>query len=178
LLRYRTVTGRDRSKTAFGKRRRKSAAPGGRIRKERAMLTKSRYTVATALAVAAIAAPAATAMPTDQPAGQNLPAFPTPGDPRADLRQADMHASTVTTRDARGEHAASLSGLPDGADLRTPDAVEPFERPVVVEVGEPASPGFDWTAAIIGIAGGLALAVLAAAAVSGGRRRHGRPSTV
>ena len=129
------------------------------------MLTKSHLTIATALAVVAIAAPAATAMPVDP-------------------RQVDMHASTVTPPDARGEHAASLADDPAasnsrGADQRTPDAVEPFVRPVVVEVGDdPASPGFDWTAAIIGIAGGLAFAVLAGAAVSGGRRRRTRPSTV
>jgi hypothetical protein len=145
------------------------------------MLTKSHLTIATALAVAAIAAPAATAMPADSTAGasKDLPAYATPGDPR----QADMHASTVTKpddrNDARGEHAASLASDPApsdsrGGDRRTPDAVEPFVRPVVVEVGEPDSPGFDWTSAIIGIAGGLALAVLAGAAVSGGRRRHPR----
>ena len=69
---------------------------------------------------------------------------------------------------------------PDGSgvDRRTPDAVEPFVRPVVVEVGDPVTPGFDWVAAIIGLAGGLGLAVLAGAAVSGGRRRHPGASPV
>jgi hypothetical protein len=129
------------------------------------MLTRSHLTIATALAIAALAAPAATAMPAD-PAG---------GDPR----QADTHASTVTPQDARGEHAASLADEPAATvDLRSPDAVEPFTRPVVVEVdGEPVSPGFDWTSAIVGLAGGLAFAVLAGAAVSGGRRLRSRPHT-
>jgi hypothetical protein len=140
------------------------------------MLTNSRLTIATAFAVAVIAAPAATAMPAEP---QNLPAHTTPADPR----QADMHASTVIGPDARGEHAASLAddlAAPDDrtGDQRTPDAVEQFVRPVVVEVGDPVSPGFDWTAAIIGIAGGLAFAVLAGAAVTGGRRRRTGASTV
>jgi hypothetical protein len=149
------------------------------------MLTKSHLTIATALVVAAIAAPAATAMPADStPGGANdLPAYATPGDLRTEGSQADVYSSTVTKPDARGEHAASLaddSTAPDsrGGDRRSPDAVEPFVRPVVVEVGEPHSPGFDWISAIIGIAGGLALAVLAGAAVSGARPRHRRARTV
>ena len=44
-------------------------------------------------------------------------------------------------------------------------------------IAEPASPGFDWTSAIIGAAAGLALAVLAGGAVGGGRVRHGRAGT-
>jgi hypothetical protein len=46
----------------------------------------------------------------------------------------------------------------------------------VVEVTDPAGAGFDWTAAIIGMGAGLALAVLAGVGVAGGRRRHVRPS--
>jgi hypothetical protein len=81
------------------------------------------------------------------------------------------------TTDARGEHAASLSDRPVGpesaqADQRSPDAAEPFVRPVVVEVDDPISAGFDWTAAIVGMGAGLALAVLAGVGVSGGRRRR------
>jgi hypothetical protein len=172
------------------------------------MLTKSHLTIATTLAVAALAAPGAMAMPADpaESTSKDLPAYPTPLDPR----QADMHASTVQTprdhgvADARGEHATSMADAPSGADARgehvasiadargehaaatsenraaadgggdqrSPDAVEPFVRPVVVETGDPSSPGFDWTSAIIGIAGGLALAVLAGAAVGGGRPRR------
>jgi hypothetical protein len=133
------------------------------------MLTRSHLTLATALAIAALAAPAATAMPAD----------PNRGAAGSDARQSDMHAGTVTPQDARGENAASLADdSAPVADLRSPDAVEPFARPVVVEVdGEPASPGFDWTAAIVGLAGGLAFAVLAGAAVSGGRRLRSRPHT-
>src|SRR5215204_6400455 len=103
--------------------------------KESVMLSRTHLTIAVALAILAIGAPAATAR---------------------------------DTSDARGEHAASLSGTtaaPDSptGDRRTPDAVEPFVRPVVVEVGDPVTPGFDWVAAIIGLAGGLAFAVLAGA---------------
>jgi hypothetical protein len=128
------------------------------------MLTKSRLSIAAVLAAAAIAAPAATAMPADVTAG------------------GENATVAGTIDDARGEHAASLShprsvgGV--AGDQRSPDAVAPFVRPVVVETGEPSSPGFDWTSAIIGIAGGLALAVLAGAAVTGGRVRHRSTRTV
>jgi hypothetical protein len=116
------------------------------------MLTKSRITLATALATVALGTP---------------PALATPSEPA----------------DFRGEHAASLSDRPavsdsPAGDHRTPDAVEPFVRPVVVEIDEAVPAGFDWTAAIIGMGAGLALAVLAGVGVAGGRRRHARPSTV
>jgi hypothetical protein len=143
------------------------------------MLTKSRLTIAAALAAAALAAPAASAMPADSVVNDQ-PANRTAADPR----QQDMHASTVTAPDARGEHAASIADPPavavanGGGDQRSPDAVEPFVRPVVVETGDPASPGFDWTSAVIGIAAGLAFAALAGAAVSGSRPRRRRPHTV
>lgn len=114
------------------------------------MLTKSRLILATALAAMAFVVP---------------PALAAPG-------------STID--DARGEHAASLS---NGAvsssawsDPRSPDARDPFVRPVVVEVDEPVSAGFDWTAAIIGLGAGLALAVLAGVGVAGARRRPIRTS--
>jgi len=129
------------------------------------MLTKSRLTVATALAAAAIGA---------------QPAYAGPVDP-VDPRQQDMHASTVTrpdrsADDARGEHAASLADSPPTGDLRAEASREPIGvQPVVVEVDEPVSSGFDWTAAIIGLGAGLALAVLAGVGVAGSRRR---PSTV
>jgi len=109
------------------------------------MLTKSRTTLAAALAVVAIGAAPAQAMPTDY----------------------------------RGEHAASLTQTSGGvaSDQRTADAREPFVRPVVVEVGgAPDSGGFDWVAAIAGLAGGLAFAVLAGIGVTGARRRPVRPS--
>jgi hypothetical protein len=112
------------------------------------MLIRSHLMIATALAIVAIAAPAATAM-------------------------AERTDGTIA--DARAEHAAALADAPavvEGGDQRSPDAVEPFVRPVVVNTEAPASTGFDWTSAIIGIAGGLALAVLAGAAVSGGRPRQ------
>ena len=49
---------------------------------------------------------------------------------------------------------------------------------MVVEVGNPVSTGFDWTAAIIGLAGGLAITVLAGVGVAWLRRRHTQPHTV
>jgi hypothetical protein len=116
------------------------------------MLTKSRTTLAAALAVAAFGAAPAHAVPID-PVG-----------------------SGGTTTDARGEHAASLSQT-SGAiapDQRSADAREPFVRPVVVEIGDPVSGGFDWTSAIAGLAGGLALAILAVVGVAGARRRQVR----
>jgi len=65
-------------------------------------------------------------------------------------------------------------------DQRSPDARDPLggqgvAQPVVVEVTDPDGGGFDWTAAIIGLAGGLALAVLAGVGVAGSRRH---PTTV
>lgn len=129
------------------------------------MLTKSRLIVVTALVTAALGAP---------------PAFAGPIDP-ADARQQDMHASTVqrpdrSTADARGEHAASLSQASPQDDQRTPDTRVPVTaQPVVVEVSDPVNAGFDWTAAIIGLGAGLALAVLAGVGVAGSRRR---PTTV
>jgi len=140
------------------------------------MLEQSRLTLATALAIAALGASPALAAPTDPVAtstGEGV---------------ASQHRSSL---DARGENAASGSDYAHGGthypvapasgagagDRRTPDAVEPFVRPLPVATAEPASPGFDWTSAIIGAAAGLALAVLAGGAVGGGRVRHGRAGT-
>ena len=113
------------------------------------MLTKSRITLAAALATLALGASPALA---------------------------------VAQTDARGEYAASLSETKPSADLRTADAREPVggggqtaAQPVVVEIDDGVSSGFDWTAAIIGMGAGLALAVLAVVGVAGGRRR---PSAV
>jgi hypothetical protein len=125
------------------------------------MLTKSRTTLAAALAVAALGAGPAQAMPIDAR-----------GEHAASLSQ------TQSSGDVRGEHAASLSqGSSEVAqDQRTADARDQFVRPVVVEVGTPDSGGFDWTAAIAGLAGGLAFAILAGIGVTGARRRQPRPS--
>ena len=124
------------------------------------MLTKSRTTLATALAVAALGATPAYGVTIDAR-----------GEHAASLSQTQ--SSGGTTSDARGEHAASLS-QPSGSvaqDQRTADAREQFVRPVVVEVGTPDSGGFDWTAGIAGLAGGLAIAILAGVGVAGARRR-------
>jgi hypothetical protein len=144
------------------------------------MLTKSRIAVAAGLAALALGAPPALAMPAGPPTAGKT----------SDPRQLDMHASTVEragkqqdrgTADARGEYAASLSedradsGVP-ALDARGEFAREPIVPPVVVEVDDPVSGGFDWTAGIIGLAGGIAVSVLAGAAVAGSRRRSFRPS--
>ena len=133
------------------------------------MLTKSRNTLATALAVAMLGTAPALAAPIDSTTDVR-------GEHAASLPE---HSTTVKpaggTSDARGEHAASLSeGSTSAAiapDQRSADAREPFVRPVVVEVGDPASGGFDWTAGIAGLAGGLAIAILAGVGVAGVRRR-------
>ena len=115
------------------------------------------------------------------------PALAVPGG--GDLRGENAAArSAILTlpaahSDLRGENAAGMSDpvTPPANDRRSPDAREPdggqgVAQPVVVEVTDPdGTSGFDWTAAIIGMVGGLALAVLAGVSVAGSRRR---PSTV
>jgi hypothetical protein len=139
------------------------------------MLTKSRTTLAAALAVAALGATPALAAPID-PVGSTTDAR---GEHAASLSERSTTVEPAGgTSDARGEHAASLSERSttgaNATDLRSADAREPFVRPVVVEVGDPASGGFDWTAGIAGLAGGLALAILAGVGVAGARRRSFR----
>jgi hypothetical protein len=131
------------------------------------MLTKSRSTLATALTVAAIGAVPAPAI-----ADWNVQ-----GSPPHDGGQSAVSPSGSIS-DARGENAASQSQTSGAVapDQRTADAREPFVRPVVVEIGDPAPGGFDWTAGIVGIAGGLAIAVLAGVGVAGARRRPVRPT--
>ncbi len=72
--------------------------------------------------------------------------------------------ATASSGDRRGESAASQSVTGTGVGA-------PSAPPVVVEVTKPVSGGFDWTAAIIGMSAGLALAVLAGVGVAGGRHR-------
>jgi hypothetical protein len=144
------------------------------------MLTKSRLTIATALAAAAVAAPPALALPVD--ADSAAATTDVRGEHAASLSESrtapdQRTAADLGTADARGEHAAAMSESPTASDQRSPDAREPFVRqPVVVEIDDPVAGGFDWTAGIIGLAAGLAVAVLAGAAVAGARRRPIRPS--
>lgn len=56
-------------------------------------------------------------------------------------------------------------------DARYPVGGQDVAQPVVVGVAHPDGGGFDWTAAIIGMAAGLALTVRAGVAVAGSRRR-------
>jgi hypothetical protein len=121
------------------------------------MLTRTRRIATAALAVAAMGAQPAVAMPSEPTGGTGNSIVP------------------------MGEHAASLNGLEPSAatpqrelgDLRTESAQEPFQ-PVVVEVEEQVASGFDWSAAGIGAAGGLALVLIGGAAVAVARHRPAR----
>jgi hypothetical protein len=137
------------------------------------MLSKSRITLAAVLATAALSSSPSLALAAD------------PEDIRGEhaAALADSPAVSIGPAGVQGEYAASLSDgtavseSPKG-DLRGEAAVEPFARPVVVEVANPVSTGFDWSAAIIGLAGGLAIAILAGVGVTRLRRRHAQPRTV
>ena len=135
------------------------------------MLSSTRSTLAIAIAATILGASPALAMPADDLRGENAAAL-----------SEHAVAQPATGADLRGENAIVVSdpGTPPADDQRSPDAREPVggqgvAQPVVVEVTDPAGSGFDWTAAIIGMAGGLALAVLAGVGVAGSRRR---PTTV
>jgi hypothetical protein len=138
------------------------------------MRSKKRLTIATAVAVAALAAAPPLAI-----ADWNVEGSP-PNDVsgNATSQPGTGAGSDSSASDVRGEHAASLSQTSSGTapDQRSPDARDQFVRPVVVEVGEPVADGFDWTSALAGVAGGLALALLAGVAVAAARRRQVRPS--
>lgn len=114
------------------------------------------------------------------------PALAGPGGDDLRGENAASRSATLTLpgthSELRGENAigASDPGTPPADDQRSADAREPVggqgvAPPVVVEVTNPDGGGFDWTAAIIGVAGGLALTVLAGVAIAGSRRR---PTTV
>jgi hypothetical protein len=135
------------------------------------MFSNTRSTLAIAFAATILGASPALAMPAAD-----------------DLRGENAAAGSATLiqpaapSDVRGENAIGVSdlGTPPVDDKRSPDAREPVggqggAQPVVVEVTDPDGNGFDWTAAIIGLAGGLAFAVLAGVGVAGSRRR---PTTV
>ena len=134
------------------------------------MFSSTRSTLAIAFAATILGASPALAMPADDLRGENAASR------SATLTQPGTHS------DLRGENAIGVSdpGTPPADDQRSPDAREPVggqgvAQPFVVEVTSPDGGGFDWTAAIIGMAGGLALAVLAGVGVAGSRRR---PTTV
>lgn len=143
------------------------------------MLSRSRITLAAVLATAALGSSPSLALAADSQDRR--------GEHAAAL--ADGPAVSIGPTGVQGEYAASLSNgtavsespsISDSpkSDFRTEAAAEPFAGPVIVEVANPVSTGFDWTAAIIGLAGGLAIAVLAGVGVAGGRRRHAQPRTV
>ena len=157
------------------------------------MFSNTRSTLAIAIAATILGASPALAVPGgDDLRGENASALsehavsrPATG---SDLRgeNAVSRSATLTLpgthSDLRGEHAIGVSdrGTPPADDQRSPDAREPVggqgvAQPVVVEVTNPDGSGFDWTAAIIGMAGGLALTMLAGVGVAGSRRR---PTTV
>jgi len=136
------------------------------------MFSNTRSTLAIAFAATILGASPALAVPGgDDLRGENAAAL-----------SAQAGSRPVTGSDLRGEHAIDVTDpvTPPANDQRSPDAREPVAgpgvaQPVVVEVTDPDGGGFDWRAAIIGMAGGLALAVLASVGVAGSRRR---PTTV
>jgi hypothetical protein len=146
----------------------------------------SRIVIAT-LAVVTLGATPALAMPIDPTSPADAR-----GEQAASLSgvsgaRGDQVVSPSGVADARGEQAASLSAtgaaslsatapsqsVTELRDLRTEIAREPLQ-PVVVEVDEPVVSGFDWGAAAIGAAGGLALVLIAGAAVMFARHRPAR----
>jgi hypothetical protein len=110
-------------------------------------IVQIRRTAALALAVGALAAPAAVA---DPPAGHDLPAI-----------DAGRPAAPVDLRSPDARDAARPAAL---VDLRSPDARDAGRSaPAPVSISQPAaaqSEGFDWLDAGIG-AGGLALLLVA-----------------
>jgi hypothetical protein len=135
------------------------------------MFSSTRSTLAIAFAATILGAAPALAVP----AGGDLRGE------NAATRTATL-TQPGTYSDRRGENAVGVSepGTPPAGDQRSPDAREPVGgqgvvQPVAVEVIGPDGSGFDWIAAIIGLAAGLALAVLAGVGVAGSRRR---PTTV
>jgi hypothetical protein len=135
------------------------------------MLRKSRITFVASLAAVVLGAAPALALSAEPESAA--------GEFAASLSD---HPGETRAVDLRGEAATSSADRPTAppsaaVDLRGEAARGPFAQPVVVEVGDPVSGGFDWTAAIIGLGAGLALAVLVGVGVTGGRRRHGGPTT-
>ena len=143
------------------------------------MLSNTRSTLAIAFAATILGASPALAGPGgDDLRGENAAAL---SEHPASLSEHAV-VRPATRADLRGENAIGVSdpGTAPADDQRSPDARAPVggqgvAQPVVVEVTNPDGGGFDWTAAIIGMAGGLALAVLAVVGVAGSRRR---PTTV
>jgi hypothetical protein len=131
------------------------------------MLNNTRSTLAIVIAATILGASPALAMPggDDDLRGENAAAR------SATLTQPGSHS------DLRAENAIGVTDpvTPPADDQRSPDAREPVgghgvAQPVVLEVSNPVGGGFDWTAAIIGMAAGLGLTVLVGAAVTGIRR--------
>jgi hypothetical protein len=152
------------------------------------MFSSTRSTLAVAVAATILGASPALAMPPASGTGlggENAVSRSISSDLRgehaaalSETRGQNPETRSATGADLRGENAIGASDpvTPPAGDQRSPDAREPVggqgvPQPVVVEVTDPSGSGFDWTAAIIGMAGGLALAVLAGVAVAGSRRR-------
>ena len=125
---------------------------------------KTTHLIALTATIVACSAATASARPAVEPAGSQT------SNPSAavvvtqDLRNADRRAvASVRTQDLRN------------ADRRSPLTVDPapVEASVVSAVAVPGD-GFDWAAAGIGAAGGIAiLAILAGMGLAVTHRRHG-----
>ena len=150
------------------------------------MLTTPSHIIAATFAIVALAAlpvlPSyASAAPTrdvSAPPASALPAFPSAA-PTRDLASSTgplTLAPDQRTPDARTPSGGIVSTTL-ASDQRTPDAREAGApaRSVVVAVDAPVTAGFDWTAAVIGAGGTLAIAMLAGAGIALMRRRSPHP---
>ena len=106
------------------------------------MLSTTRHTLAVAIATAFRASPALATASTATSAAR------TPHRSRRRSRRGDHRSENARSRSAEASRRTARR----------------------LEVTKPAGGGFDWTAAIIGMGAGLALAVLAGVGVAGGRR--------
>ena len=131
------------------------------------LTTPSRIIAATFTTVALVAAPAlalpsySSAAPTRDLASSTGPLTLAPDQRSPDARTPNERIALATV----------------ASDQRTPDAREAGApaQPVIVAVDAPVTTGFDWTAAVIGVGGTLAIAMIAGAGIALMRRRSPHP---
>lgn len=131
------------------------------------MLTTPARIITATFAAVALAGPPALALAADPPAPQTR----------------DLAAGTGTltlapdqrSPDARVDDVR-VAPMTIAQDQRSADARDAGSaRPVVVAVDAPVTSGFDWTDALIGAAGALAIAMIAGAGIALLRRRSPQP---
>ena len=130
------------------------------------MLTTPSRIIAVTFATVALAAPPALPSYSSAAPTRDLAIGTGPLTLAPDLRSPDAQAAS--------ERIAPATVAPD---QRTPDAREAGApaQPVVVAVDAPVTTGFDWTAAVIGAGGALAIAMIAGAGIALLRRRSPHP---